>query len=244
MVSIRERCKSISLHSLFLIILAVCSCSSVFDELENNMVNIPAGKFPMGSEALGADPDEYPVHTVKVESFRLCRFEVSQRLWIAVMGSNPSYHKKKNHPVEMVSYPDAERFINRLNKLTGKEYRLPSEAEWEYAAYLGKNGVVQPLEDYAWISTNANGLSHPIGERLPDALTLYDMIGNVNEWVSGTYDGKNYSDEVVITVDSLEIEAVFRGGGFNSETKFCRISNRNHVLAKIRNYAIGLRLAE
>ena len=207
------------------------------------MIDIPSGVFMMGSEASDADLDEYPVHKVEVPSFRLCKFEVDQTLWKSVMGRNPSFHKGGNLPVEMVSYNDVESFISKLNKETGKKYRLPTEIEWEYAACLGMT-LNKKLDDIAWIESNSGWESHPVGGKVPDALGLYDMIGNVNEWVADFYDGKNYSGDLVSPIDSSGRESIFRGGAFNCGPKHCRISNRNHVRADIRNYAIGFRLAE
>lgn len=208
------------------------------------MIEIPAGVFMMGCEAPNADLDEHPVHTVEVSSFRLCKYEVNQTLWKSVMGRNPSFHKGGNYPVEMVSHNDVERFIYKLNKITGKEYRLPTEIEWEYAAYLGMKEGNNKLEDIAWLESNSNGESHNIGGKLPDEIGLYDMIGNVNEWVADCYEGKNYTGELVSPIDSLERESIFRGGAFNCELKYCRISNRNHVRSDMRNFSIGFRLAE
>lgn len=208
------------------------------------MIDIPSGVFMMGSEAPNADLDEYPVHKVEVQSFRLCKFEVNQTLWRSVMGRNPSFHKGGNLPVEMVSHNDVESFISKLNKKTGKKYRLPTEIEWEYAAYLGTIVDKKKFDDIAWFESNSDEESHPIGEKYPDALGLYDMIGNVNEWVADFYEGKNYSGDLVSPIDSLVKESIFRGGAFNCEPKYCRISNRNHVRSDMRNYAIGFRLAE
>ena len=208
------------------------------------MIDIPSGVFMMGSDASNADLDEYPVHKVEVPAFRLCKFEVDQNLWKFVMGNNPSYHKGGNLPVEMVSHNDVEIFISKLNKKTGKKYRLPTEIEWEYAACLGATLNKQKLDDIAWFESNSNGNSHPVGAKSPNAIGLYDMIGNVNEWVVDFYEGKNYSGDSVSPIDSLERESIFRGGAFNCEPKYCRISNRNHVRSDMRNYAIGFRLAE
>ena len=207
------------------------------------MLKLPAGSFWMGSEAMYADRDEYPRHEVHVGSFKLYSHEVTQSLWKEIMGRNPSYHKGNGKPVESVSYYDVELFIRRLNEKTGHSYRLLTEEEWEYAAsFCSKEMSV--LEDIAWYDANSGGKSHSVCGKLPNAMDLYDMVGNVGEWVAGTYEGKDYSGEEVIPVDSLGKEAVFRGGAFNADAPHCRISNRNHVRADTRNYAIGFRLAE
>jgi len=227
-----------------MLVILIPSCISMEKTIEADMITIPDGSFPMGSIESDADPDEAPVHSVYVSSFRLSRFEVTQQLWKTVMGNNPSYHKGANLPVELISKDDAEEFVAKLNKRTGHSYRLPTETEWEYAAFLGQEGLMSPLESFAWYDDNSNGRSHKVGEKQPDALGLYDIIGNVNEWVQDSYEGKNYAGVAVIPVDSLVQEAVFRGGAFNAGRQYCRISNRNHAPSGIRNYAIGLRLAE
>lgn len=231
-------------YPLILLLLVGISCTNPCNKVCEDMIEIPSGVFMMGSDAPNADLDEYPVHKVEVPSFRLCKFEVDQTLWKSVMGRNPSSHKGDNLPVEMVSHNDVEHFIYKLNKKTGKKYRLPTEIEWEYAAFLGTTANNKLLDDIAWFQSNSNGESHPIGTKCPDALGLYDMIGNVNEWVADFYDGNNYSGILVNPTDSSERESIFRGGAFNCEPRYCRICNRNHVRSDMRNYAIGFRLAE
>ncbi len=244
MANLSKRSTFVSPLAYILLLIILASCSSPFDELRMNMVDIPSGKFFMGCVDSLADPDEAPVHEVNVRSFRLCRVEVNQRLWKAVMKRNPSYHKGDAFPVEMVSFYDVEKFISVLNRKTGRSYRLPTEIEWEYAASIGIYRADLPIDEMAWYESNSNGSSQSVGEKHPDAMGLYDMLGNVNEWVMCVYEGTNYLGSVVSPIDSLEKEIVFRGGAFNSPKQYCRIHNRNHVRADMRNYAIGLRLAE
>jgi len=126
---------------------------------------------------------------ITIRNFFIGKYEITQKQWMAVMGSNPSMHQKgDNYPVENVSWDDTQEFINKLNSLTGKNYRLPTEMEWKYAArggnkskgykYSGSNNI----QDVAWFEDNANGSTHPVGTKQPNELGIYDMTGNVREW--------------------------------------------------------------
>ena len=163
---------------------------TVRNSIGMEFVLIPAGTFQMGSN--DGDSDEKPVHTVRLSRpFYLGKYEVTQAQWEAVMGNNPSQFKgDSNRPVEQVSWDDVQEFIRRLNtKESGARYRLPTEAEWEYAARAGSttaysfgDGVGQ-LGQYAWYDGNAGNTTHPVGQLQPNAWGLYDMHGNVWEWV-------------------------------------------------------------
>ena len=162
-------------------------------------VLIPAGTFQMGSER-GSD-DEKPVHTVRLSRpFYLGMYSMIQRQWEAVMGSNPSRFQGPEHPVEQVSWDKVQEFIRSLNTHEGRAlYRLPTEAEWEYAARAGATGAycfgddVTQLSQYAWYEDNARGTTHPVGQLRPNAWGLYDMHGNVWEWVQDWYDNQEYA---------------------------------------------------
>ena len=151
-------------------------------------VEIPAGSFEMGSTV---GPGEQPVHRVSVPSFWMGVTEVTQAQWQAVMGSNPSHFKKagRNAPVEMVSWDDAQAFIAKLNPLQrDRRYRLPSEAEWEYACRGGsKQDPYGPPDAIAWVKENSGGTTHPVSLKQPNAFGLYDMFGNVAEWCQDTW---------------------------------------------------------
>ena len=167
------------------------------------MVRIPAGTFLMGSKAdpfASSQPsaDEQPQHQVSVKAFAMGKYEVTQEQWYAVMGNLPSNFKGRSLPVEQVSWSDAQEFVRRLSAKTGKTYRLPSEAEWEYAARAGSRtewsfGDSQnELGRYAWFNANSGNTTHPVGEKLPNAFGLHDMHGNVWEWTEDCWND-NYN---------------------------------------------------
>jgi len=150
------------------------------------MIAIPAGSFMMGSTE---EDNEKPPHQVTLTAFHIGKYPVTQELFSAVMGNNPSHFKKGDkYPVESVSWDDAQEFCRRLSKMTGKTYRLPSEAQWEYAArartqtryYFGDNE--NQLKEYAWYKDNSNKQTHPVGQKKPNKWGLYDMLGNVWDW--------------------------------------------------------------
>jgi hypothetical protein len=161
------------------------------------MKGVAGGTFLMGDG--GTQDNEKPAHKVKLSSFEIGVYEVTQREWQAVMGSNPSSFKCPDCPVETVSWEDVQKYIRKLNQLTGSNFRLPTEAEWEYAArggnsqdpytYAGSNS----LSSYGWYDHNSGSKTHPVGQKRPNGLGLYDMSGNVWEWCSDWYDSDYYS---------------------------------------------------
>ena len=172
----------------------------VFDGME--FVGIPPGEFLMGSTSEHADDDEQPVTRVRIsQGFYLGKYEVTQAQWQAVMGNNPSvFSSGGRRPVEDVSWDDVQAFIGRLNGMSGGgRYRLPTEAEWEYAARAGTStdtyagDLTEPmgndpvLDGIAWYSMNSRSRTHPVGQKPPNGFGLYDMLGNVSEWVGGWY---------------------------------------------------------
>ena len=222
------------------------------NKLINNMVYVSGGTFTMGATSeQGSDAwdDEKPTHSVTLSSFYLCKYEVTQALWRAVMGNNPSKFKGNNLPVEQVSWNDCQTFISRLNNLTGKNFRLPTEAEWEYAArggnrsrgykYSGSNA----LSDVAWYDDNSGGKTHPVGSKSSNELGLYDMSGNVWEWCSdwkGTYSSTAQTNP---TGPSSGSGRVCRGGSWSYDAWFCRSSFRFDYAPDDRLNYLGLRLA-
>ena len=217
------------------------------------MVGVEGGTFTMGatSEQGTSDPydDEYPIHSVTLSNFAIGETEVTQELWQAVMGSNPSYFKGSNKPVEYVSWNDCQTFISRLNSLTGKNFRLPTEAEWEYAArggnksrgykYAGSN----TLSDVAWYYDNSSSTTHDVKGKQPNELGLYDMSGNVLEWCQDWFGTYSSSAQTNPTGPASGSRRVFRGGGWDDDAWSCRVLYRNCSTPTICYSYLGLRLA-
>ena len=215
------------------------------------MVYVSGGTFTMGGtseQGSDAESDEKPTHSVTLSSYYICKYEVTQALWRAVMGSNPSNFKGDNLPVENVSWDDCQTFINRLNSYTGRNFRLPTEAEWEFAArggnysrhykYSGSNN----LDDVAWHGDNSDNRTHPVGTKQPNELGLYDMSGNVWEWCSdwyGSYSSYSQSNPTGPNSGSYRIN---RGGGWRYCAEYCRSSYRNSDSPGFRYSGLGLRL--
>ncbi len=222
------------------------------NKLINNMVYVSGGTFTMGAtseQGSEAYDDEKPTHSVTLNSFYLCKYEVTQALWQAVMGNNPSYFKGNNLPVEWVSWDDCQTFISRLNSLTGKNFRLPTEAEWEYAARGGnrsrgyKYSGSNVLSDVAWYTDNGGSKTHPVGSKSPNELGLYDMSGNVWEWCSdwkGTYSSFAQTNP---TEPSSGSYRVGRGGSWDRSVWDCRSSCRPGGAPDGLDADLGLRLA-
>ena len=161
------------------------------------MVYIPAGAFIMGNDH-GPD-DEDPAHEVALDAFYIGKTVVIQKQWTEVMGSNPSDPVGDDLPVVNVSWQDAQEFVKRLSEETGQTYRLPTEAEWEYACRAGSTGLFHfgndtaQLADYAWCKSNSEGRLHPVGQKKPNAWGLYDMAGNTWEWCEDWWDPEFYT---------------------------------------------------
>lgn len=220
---------------------------------------IPEGTFRMGSPDTEGDPDEGPVHDVEIrEGFYLGKYEVTQSQWKAVMGSNPSYHKdegadRPNHPVERVTWYEVQEFIRRLNAAAGDSlYRLPSEAEWEYACRAGTKtpwsfgDSRSELTEYAWYrGNNSPEGTKPVGQKKPNPWGLYDMHGNVWEWVQDWYDEEYYrsrSDWVDPQGPTSGDARVRRGGHFGHAAAGVRSAFRHLYLPENRSSTLGVRL--
>ena len=219
-----------------------------------DMIEVEGGTFTMGAtEEQGSDvsDNEKPAHQVMLSPYYIGKTEVTQELWEAVMGSNPSFFSgNKNRPVENVSWDDCQVFINKLNGLTGKSFRLPTEAEWEYAARGGKKSKgykysgSNTIDDVAWYDTNSAGTTHPVSSKAPNELGLYDMSGNVWEWCSDWY-GKSYyeeSPEPNPTGPKVGTLRVKRGGDWYFSANKCRVSFRNSNSQHYQTSENGLRL--
>ena len=214
------------------------------------MVVIPAGSFEMGSNEYA---HELPMHRVNVPSFLIGKTEVTQGQWKAVMGSNPSYFGScgDDCPVEQVSWNDAQAFVRRLSQKTGKQYRLPSEAEWEYAARAGSTkwsfgDNKSQLGDYAWIMANSQGKTQRVAQKRPNAFGLFDMHGNVWEWVQDCWHG-DYSgaptDGSAWTTGCSNNWRVLRGVSWNYWPAVADSANRGRYTPDLRIFDYGLRLA-
>ena len=213
------------------------------------MVRVDGGTFQMGatSEQQGPGSDEKPVHKVTLSTYYIGETEVTQALWEAVMGNNPSYFKGRKKPVEKVSWNDCQKFVRRLSQLTGRNFRLPTEAEWEYAArggnksrgfqYSGGNN----LADVAWYSVNSSSTTHPVRKKQANELGLYDMSGNVFEWCQdweGSYSSGVQTDPTGPSTGSFR---VLRGGCVFGLAGNCRVAYRSHHTPDFRGN-LGLRL--
>jgi formylglycine-generating enzyme required for sulfatase activity len=224
--------------------------------LDGNMVFVPGGTFTMGcTKEQGGDcyDSEKPAHQVTVSDFYIGKYEVTQKEWRAVMGSSPSNFKNcDNCPVEQVSWADIQEFLTKLNAKTGKVYRLPTEAEWEYAARGGsssrgyKYSGSSSLAEVAWYDGNSGSKTHPVGQKKANELGLYDMSGNVWEWCADdwhdSYRGAPTNGRAWI--DSPRASArVDRGGGWYGDALYCRVSGRLNPAPSGRYSDLGCRLA-
>ena len=234
------------------------------------MIKVEGGTFSMGAtseQGSDADDDEKPIHSVTLSDYYIGETEVTQELWEAVMGSNPSRFTGNNQrPVESVSWKDCQKFIKELNRLTGKEFRLPTEAEWEYAArggkysrgywYSGSNDA----DEVAWYWQNSgdkylseawnydsiienNCKTHPVKTKKVNELGLYDMSGNVYEWCNDWYGSYQSNSQTNPTGPSEGEYRVLRGGSWCNGDRSVRVSLRSRSTPAYRSYICGLRLA-
>ena len=216
-----------------------------------DMMMVKAGTFTMGakSEMKDLEPDEKPTHQVTLTNdYYIGKTEVTQALWMAVMGNNPSYFIGDNLPVESVSWNDCQKFISKLNSLTGQNFRLPTEAEWEFAARGGNNSNhyqysgSNELDDVAWYDGNSGDKTHAVATKQPNELGLYDMSGNVWEWCSD-WDGDYSSSSLTNpTGPNWGSRRVRRGGSKHCDAWYCRSSHRNCFTPDHSYLDLGLRL--
>ena len=224
--------------------------------VEFKMIKVEGGTFSMGATSeQGSDAYEWekPVHSVTLSDYYIGETEVTQELWEAVMGSNPSEFKGNNQrPVENVSWNDCQEFIKKLNRLTGKKFRLPTEAEWEYAArggeyskdYVYKYSGSNNADEVAWYGSNSGSKTHSVKTKKANELGLYDMSGNVDEWCNDRYGRYQSNSQTNPTGPSEGVYCVIRGGSWSSLLDgYARVSYRNGYPPVYRNYHLGLRLA-
>ena len=219
--------------------------------VEYPMVYVHGGSFDMGATAEQGEEAysrETPVHRVTLKSYYIGKYEVTQELWEAVMGSNPSHFRAARNPVEKVSWNDCQDFIRKLNSLTGQNFRLPTEAEWEFAARGGNNSRGykysgdNSLDNLAWYDANSRSTTHIVGAKFPNELGILDMSGNVYEWCSDYYGDYSASSQTDPTGPSKGTNRVYRGGGWSSGAGNCRVSDRSNITPVIRFNFIGFRL--
>jgi formylglycine-generating enzyme required for sulfatase activity len=218
------------------------------------VVLIPAGSFMMGADKQfeEAEANEAPRHRVTiVTAFALGQYEVTQAEWTAVMGSNPSVFKGRERPVDNVSWNDVQQYLKKLNAKSGLNYRLPTEAEWEYAARAGSeeayafDGGPRQAPRHAWFDENSGDETHPVGQLTPNRFGLYDLFGNVWEWVEDcwhdSYRGAPADGSAWIAGQCHR--RVQRGGSFYNRSSFLRSANRNYEDAAYRFNRFGFRVA-
>ena len=230
------------------------SKNEVFMEPNTKMefIYVPGGTFKMGDVFGDGYTEEKPVHDVQLDEFYMGKYPVTQGQWEQIMGNNPSNFKKgKNYPVENVSWDDAHEFITKLNNLNKEKFtfRLPAEAEWEYAArsggkkekYSGSNNI----DEVAWYGKNSKSSTHPVGEKLANGLGLYDMSGKVLEWCEDIYDENAYDKHELnnpIILDGNSGLRVLRGGSWSYDARNCRVFYRNWDVPGNRFSNYGFRL--
>jgi len=216
-------------------------------QVPEGFVTVPAGCFQMGDTAGGGNKDEMPVHQVCLSAFHMGKYEVTQAQWQQVMGNNPSGNSScAACPVEKVNWDDVHQFIQKLNQQTSKNFRLPTEAEWEFACKSGGNDTYCGSNDVnavAWYDKNSRRRTHPVGQKQPNVLGIYDMNGNVSEWVQDWYD-KSYpnSYQQDPTGPSTGSRRVLRGGCYHFGSVGVRTSTRHSDNPKYRFDSVGFRL--
>lgn len=227
-----------------------------------NMIYIEAGTFTMGAteEQTGASANESPAHQVTLtKDFYIGETEVTQALWYAVMGQKPTadgsawsstYGLGDNYPAYYISWNDCQEFITKLNQLTGLTFRLPTEAEWEYAARGGHKATTQTLysgsdtiDNVAWYYNNSSSSTHKVAGKPANVLGLYDMSGNVSEWCNDWYGSYSSSPQTDPTGPTSGANRVLRGGSWNLNETYSRVAYRGRYTVTGRRYNYGMRLA-
>lgn len=228
------------------------SIKNAVREIVLSMIKIDGGKFFMGSDD-SLFSDEQPKHIVSLSDFFMAKVVITQKQWTAIVGENPlwsdNYGKGDDYPANFISYLQAKQFIHKLNEYSGLSFRMPTEAEWEYAACGGKyshnyNYSGSDVADLvAWHRDNANGAMHPVATLAPNELGLFDMSGNVWEWCSDYYDSYPYESEDNPVGPQTGTKRVVRGGSFTYEPAYSRCKTRNSLHPTKQSLAVGLRLA-
>ena len=227
---------------------------STADSIIAHMVLVDGGTFVMGSDDYEHDYQivESPAHKVTLSPFHICKYEVTQKEWETIMGENPSTFQDEspNNPVETVSWLDCQVFIKRLNEISGKKFRLPTEAEWEFAARGGnkshgyKFSGSDDHNEMGCIYTPFEQATQEVGLLKPNELGLYDMSGNVNEYCSNVFEEYTAEDQVDPKgTNGLSKYRVARGGGWCNARRNCTVTTRLKISKDHRPNGVGLRLA-
>lgn len=246
--------RALVLSLMFIAPLALAEAGREFRDCDvcPRMIEIPAGSFVMGVPENGNGSDkEKPQRTVSIAAFSIGKYEVTQAEWVAIMGSNPSENGGDDSPVDHVSWEMAQQFVKKLSERTGKSYRLPSEAEWEYAAragtttdYLSGEGA-SGMADFAWFRTNAEMQAHPVGKKKPNAFGLYDIFGNVSEWTQDCWN-PNHAGAPTTQAPREQGECesrVMRGGSWFNVYLNLRSGFRLRFDAALQSSSFGMRVA-
>ncbi len=210
-----------------------------------SMVFVKGSTFQLGGNS---NNGEEPLHQVTLSDFYIGKYEVTQKEWVEIMGSNPSYFKGDNLPVENVSWNEVQSFILKLNQKTGIKYRLPTEAEWEYAARGGKNNATNIysgsdiINEVGWYNANSLGKSNMVGLKKPNDFGIYDMTGNVWEWCQDWYGVYPSTPQTNPKGPDTGIYRVLRGGSWYNDDYLCRVTYRYSYNPDIKNDYIGFRL--
>ncbi|MDR0970926.1 MAG: formylglycine-generating enzyme family protein [Bacteroidales bacterium] len=254
----RNILKTFFIGMIVLSIISIYGCIKTSHPAEPDMVYVEGGIFIMGctdeqgKNRWGIDECwgiEKPIHSVTLSSFKISKYEITQKQYESIMKINPSYFECDSCPVERVSWHDAQEFCRRLSDFTGKQYRLPTEAEWEYAArggnkskgykYSGSNNI----DEVAWCIINKSRHTHPVGEKLPNELGIYDMSGNVKEWCSDWYGEYFVTKQRNPTGPSSGSYRVLRGGSWNDLfANNCRVAFRSYDYPDDYNSYVGFRV--
>ena len=234
------------------IVVNVVVNQAMINSISSDMIFVEGGTFTMGAtseQGSYADDCDMPAHSVTLSDYYIGKYEITQKQWETVMCYNPSYFIGDNLPVEDVSWNDCQTFITKLNQITGKNFRLPTEAEWEYAArggkkskgykYAGSNNI----DAVAWYSDNSGSKTHEVGTKQPNELGIYDMCGNMSEWCQdwfGYYTSELQTNPTGPTSGSLRVR---RGSSWNYDARYSHVWCRGYSYPAYSNFYFGLRLA-
>jgi formylglycine-generating enzyme required for sulfatase activity len=219
---------------------------------EPELVFVEGGTFTMGCTDGDCFPErEYPAHQVTLSNFKIAKYLETQKQWVSIMGNNPSSIKGDNLPVTNINWYDIQEFILRLNDSTEKQYRLATEAEWEFAARGGNKGVANnykysgsnDVDAVAWYDGNSKGVLNPVGTKAPNELGIYDMSGCLWEWCNDWYEPYTASPKTNTQGAATGTVRVQRGGSYDNNAPCVRVAWRSNLNPNDRAYSVGFRLA-